>query len=63
MVWPMRRASSRGSIDSSGRHPSSALSGDGDQDERSDPVATAQEEYELQVALAISQSADEEHQV
>ncbi len=58
--WPFPRASSRGSIDSSGRHPSSALSADGDQE---DPVASAQEEYELNVALAISQSANEAHQV
>ena len=58
--WPFPRASSRGSIDSSGRHASSALSADGDQE---DPVASAQEEYELNVALAISESANEAHQV
>ena len=58
--WPFPRASSRGSIDGSGRNPSSALSGDGDPE---DPVASAQEEYELNVALAISQSANEAHQV
>ena len=56
--WPFPRASSRGSIDGSGRRPSSALSGNSDQE---DPVASAQEEYELNVALAISQSANEAH--
>ena len=61
--WPFPRASSRGSMDSSGRHPSSALSGDGGDGDQEDPVASAQEEYELNVALAISQSANEAHQV